>query len=196
MKGKLLKHFSFFHKLQFSNLPSVPTFTSTNHILQMGVKTAFQLWHWYKCVWWSLKGTYLAHFRWSTSSFSSLESREFWEEGVCVCVHCRAGGKMPMKPKLTETSWLERRWTLAVCPCTSGKAVTPRSGYNFNHVPGLLGLLKWFPLVSFPQWNKCVNPGVQKLCAPLCSAPGSHFGDSLLPALIFFFVFVEVLHSG
>lgn len=75
--------------------------------------------------------------------------------------------------------------------------MTPRSDYNFNHVPGLLGLLEWFPLVSFPQWSKCVNPGVPKLLTPLCSAPDSHFRDSPPPVpLFFFFVFVEVLHSG
>lgn len=68
--------------------------------------------------------------------------------------------------------------------------MTPRSDYNFNHVPGLLGLFKWLPLFSFPQWNKCVNPGVRKLLTPSRSAPGSHFGDSFLPPLFFSFLFL------
>lgn len=181
MKGKLLST-SHFSQVAIFNLPSVPALYLQTIFCRWGKKklpscgTGASVCDkvWKKHIWPIPGGT----------AAPLLQNWGNSQKGMCGYV-CTAESRW--EPKNTETSWLKRTQTLGICPCTTGKAVTPRSDYNFNHVSGLLGLLKWFPLVSFPQWNKCVNLRVHNLLTPLPSALGSHI-EVIFP-LFFCFLF-------
>lgn len=170
---KIINHFSFFTSCNFQ-LTKCTNLTSTNPILQMGLKKIFPAVALVQvCVIKSERNKF-GLFQVEQQLLFSRTEGLLRRACVGMCALQRVGGKIPLEPKNTEASWLKRTQTLGICPCTTGKAVTPRSDYHFNHVPGLLVLLKWFLLVSFPQWNKYVNLRVHKLLTPLPSALGSH----------------------
>lgn len=139
MKGKLLKHFSFFTSCNFQ-ITTCANFHIYKPHSADAVKKASQL----HCTGTSVCDKAWKEHIWPISGGAAapcplLQKSGNSQKSMCaLCALQRAGGKRWIKHKHTETSWLERRWTLHICPYTSGKAATPRSDYNFNHVPGLL----------------------------------------------------------